>query len=114
MIEKLEQLKQFVYQRLPTRRGLRSRVQQITSTVSKPYAFKLSGINPTHQELNKIRQIIVLDPYVAPTHPVEIKLIQSENEMTDLSISFTVLNIDQGKKIEALIRTRFPQTESPD
>lgn len=107
MKQKLQQLKLMVYKRLPARWGLRSKVQQITQSASELYEFRLSGIIPNHENVHEIRHTILLNPYVVPTHPVHVKTMQSENESTELSISFTVLNRIQGKKIEQQVRQLF-------
>lgn len=113
MKEKLQQLKLMVYKRLPARWGLRSKVQQITQSASELYEFRLSGIKPTQGIIHEIRQNILMNPYVVPTHPVHVKMIQTENELTELSISFTVLNRSRGEKIEQQLRQLFPVNDPP-
>ena len=107
MKEKLQELKQIVYNWLPARWGLRSKVQQITSTIAQLYEFKLQIINPGHAELNRIRQMIILNPYTVSTRPVRIIIDESDKDKFELSISFIVLNPDHGKQIEDSIRDRY-------
>lgn len=107
MKKKLQELKQIVYNWLPARWGLRSKVQQITSTITQPYEFKLQIINPDHAELNWIRKIILLNPYTVSTRPVRIKIDESDKGKFELSISFVVLNPDHGQQIEDSIRDRY-------
>jgi hypothetical protein len=110
MKEKLQQLKLMVYKWLPVRWGLRSKVQQITQSSSELYEFRLSSIKPSHDIIHEIRQKILLNPYVVPTHPVHVKIMQTENELTELSISFTVFNSSQGEELEEQLRQLFPLT----
>lgn len=113
MKEKIQQLKLMIYKRLPARWGLRSKVQQITKSASELYEFRLPGIKPAHDTIHEIRQTILMNPYVVSTHPVHIKGMQSENESSELSVSFTVLNITQGRKIEQQIRRLFQLPDPP-
>lgn len=107
MKEKLLELRQMIYNRLPARWGLRSKVQQITNTVSEVYEFKLEGINPDHYDLKNIRMIILLHPYTVSTKPIQIRIAKNENDIPDLYIVFTVLNKKHGKQIEHSIRLKF-------
>jgi hypothetical protein len=112
MKEKLLELKQIIYRRLPARWGLKKKVQQITSSASEIYEIKLQGIHPDHFEMNNIRQIILLNPYTIPTRPVEIRSHQSENGISYLEISFTVMNKEYGKQIERSIHSKFNPFQS--
>jgi hypothetical protein len=107
MKEKLQELKQIIYNRLPARWGLRLKLQQITSSISQLYEFKLQIINPDHAELNRIRQMILLNPYTVSTRPVRIKIDESDKGKFELTISFVVMNPDHGKQIEDSIRERY-------
>jgi hypothetical protein len=110
---KLQELRQIIFNRLPSRWGVQSKVQQITHSASQLYEFKLPGVKPGHAKLNEIRQFILMNPYVVPTRPVHFKSIQSESESSGLSISFTVMNPAQGIKIEKSIRRQFHLPDLP-
>jgi hypothetical protein len=106
MKDRLLNLRQIINNRLPLRWRLSSKVRQITTTISQLYEFNLPHSKPDPDEINKIRQTIILHPYTISTRPVRIKKAELENGQFELRISFVILNTEHGKQIENAIREK--------
>ena len=114
MKDRILELKRKIYDRLPERWGLRSKVQQITHTLSEPYEFQIKNIKPDHAELNLIRQTILLHPYTVATRPVRTKILEMENGLFELSVSFVVINHEHGKQIQETIQKGYHPESGKD
>ncbi len=106
MKNKVRQFKRFINERLLTRWGLRSKVQQISNTISELYEFNFPVKKTKHNDLNLIRQIIIHNPYTVSTRSVHVEKRELEDGTFNVAVSFTVLNKIHGKQIEKTIRDR--------
>ena len=114
MKNNIKQFKKFINEKLLTRWGLKSKVQQITSTLGELYEFNFTSKNIDQNELNFIRKIIINHPYTVSTSPVQTKKTELEDGNFKLIVSFMVLGQEHGKQIEKIIRERCQSENETD
>ena len=84
--------------------------QEIGTESIKSYAFSCRLQNPELLPDKEIRILIALNPWTAVASPPSIHYTKDKNSITQVDISFGILNMKEGEMIEKAIKAAIQKS----